>query len=305
MKTQGFRSDKSNYGELYILCYCPTFKLQGMKRFLISLLFSFAFILLKAATVDTVLIYSNSMRKNVKCVVIKPEVYKESGSRFPVVYLLHGYSGDHADWVSKTPDLLKTVDENKFLVVCPDGSFNSWYFDSPVDTTMKYDTNVAIEIPSFIDAHYRTVANRKARAITGLSMGGHGAFYLAIRHEDIFGAAGSMSGGLDIRPFHDHWEIRKFLGDSATHPDNWNNYAVINLVDRLHNGALTITFDCGVNDFFLQVNRNLHQKLLDKKIDHDYTERPGGHSWEYWNKSVKYQLLFFREYFIMNKVLQQ
>lgn len=276
-----------------------------MKRFFIFLLFSFAFIFLKAATVDTVLIYSSSMQKNVKCVVIKPDAYQESSSHFPVVYLLHGYSGNYADWVSNAPGLLKSIDENKFLVVCPDGSFSSWYFDSPVDTTMKYETNVAIEIPLYIDAHYRTVADRKARAITGLSMGGHGALYLAIRHEDIFGAAGSMSGGVDIRPFSDHWDIRKVLGDAATYPDNWKNNTVINVVDTLRNGGLTVTFDCGVDDFFLQVNRNLHQKLLDKKIDHDYTERPGKHNWEYWNNAVKYQLLFFREYFVRNKILQQ
>ena len=136
-------------------------------------------------------------------------------------------------------------------------------------------------------------------------MVGKGALYISIRRENIFGAAGSMSGGVDIRPFSNNWEIRKVLGDSATHPDNWNNNTVINVVDKLHNGALTITVDCGVDDFFLKVNRNLHQKLLDKKIDNDYTERPGKHNWEYWNNAVKYQLLFFREYFIRNKVLQE
>lgn len=276
-----------------------------MKRFYILFLFSFAFVFLKAATVDTILIYSNSMRKNVKCVVIKPNAYLKSNNHFPVVYMLHGYSGNYADWVSNAPDLLKSVDENKCLVVCPDGFFSSWYFDSPVDTTMKYETNVAIEIPSYIDAHYKTIADRTARAITGLSMGGHGALYLAIRHENIFGAAGSMSGGVDIRPFPGAWDIKKVLGDFATHPDNWNYNTVINMVDTLHDGALTITFDCGVNDFFIQVNRNLHQKLLDKKIDHDYTERPGKHNWEYWNNAAKYQLLFFREYFIRNHVLQE
>ena len=243
------------------------------------------------------------MHKNVKCVIIKPDAYNKSSKHFPVVYLLHGYSGSYNNWVLNAPDLLHVVDKNKFLVVCPDGAYNSWYFDSPLDTTMKYETNVALEIPAYIDAHYKTIADRKARAITGLSMGGHGALYLAIRHENIFSAAGSMSGGVDIRPFPDNWDIKKYLGDYATHADNWNNNTVINMIDTLQNGSLKIILDCGVDDFFLQVNRNLHQKLLDKKIDHDYTERPGAHNWEYWNNAVKYQLLFFHEYFIKNKVL--
>jgi len=76
----------------------------------------------------------------------------------------------------------------------------SWYFDSPIDKEMNYETYVSKELIGAIDTKYNTLANRESRAITGLSMGGHGAFYLAFRHQDIWGAAGSMSGGLDIRP---------------------------------------------------------------------------------------------------------
>lgn len=257
----------------------------------------------KAATVDTAIIYSASMHKNVKCVVIMPERYQTDTTHLPVLYLLHGWSGKYSDWVLNDADLLYEVDRNGFIVVCPDGDYDSWYFNSPLDTAMKYETNVALEIPAYIDAHYRTIASRNARAITGLSMGGHGALYLAIKHKNIFGAAGSMSGGVDFRPFPDNWGIKKYLGDYNTHKENWDRNVVINLVDSLQNGELKIIFDCGVNDFFIQVNRNLHQKLLDKKIDHDYTERPGEHNWYYWNNSIKYQMLFFRQFFIDNKAL--
>jgi enterochelin esterase-like enzyme len=68
-------------------------------------------------------------------------------------------------------------------------------------------------------------------------------------------------------------------------------------VDSLKNGQLKLIFDCGTSDFFLTVNRRLHEKLLDKKIDHDYTERPGGHNSAYWRNSIDYQLLFFWKYF--------
>jgi len=273
-----------------------------MKTVIAILVFSLSCFFLKAATVDTILIYSNGMHKNVKCVVIKPASYKKKSKQFPVVYLLHGYSGDYSNWVQKVPDLLKAVDDNGMLVVCPDGAFGSWYFDSPVDTTMKYETNVALEIPAYIDAHYRTIADRKARAITGLSMGGHGALFLAIRHKDFFGAAGSMSGGVDFRPFPDNWDIKKYLGDYATHKDNWDKNSVINIADQLQNNELALIIDCGLGDFFLQVNRNFNQKLIDKKINHDYIERPGEHNWDYWNNSVKYQLLFFHEFFKKNGV---
>lgn len=273
------------------------------KNIVLIIVLAANFFFVKAAAVDTAVVYSNCMHKNVKCIVIMPHRYVNDTMHFPVLYLLHGWSGDYSNWVLKAPDLLHAVDENGFIVVCPDGNYDSWYFNSPVDTTMKYETNVALEIPAYIDAHYRTIVSRNARAITGLSMGGHGALYLAIKHKDIFGAAGSMSGGVDLRPFAENWGIKKYLGDYVSHKENWDKNVVVNLIDSLQNGDLKIIFDCGVNDFFIQVNRNLHQKLLDKKIDHDYTEKPGEHNWVYWNNSVQYQLLFFRKYFMANKEL--
>lgn len=270
---------------------------------LLIIVFFFSVLFASAATVDTATIYSNCMHKNVKCVIIKPDQYKNDTMHFPVLYLLHGWSGKYSDWVLMAPDLLHAVDENGFIVVCPDGDYDSWYFDSPIDTNMKYETDVALEIPAYIDAHYRTIANRNARAISGLSMGGHGALYLAIKHKDVFGAAGSMSGSVDFRPFPENWGIKKYLGDYATHKENWDKNVVINLANSLQNGDLKIIFDCGVSDFFINVNRALHQKLLDKKIDHDYIERPGEHNWNYWNNSVQYQLLFFHNFFVSNKMM--
>jgi len=81
------------------------------------------------------------------------------------------------------------------IIVTPDGGVDSWYFDSPVDPTYRYETFVTQELIPYIDKLYKTVADRSGRAIAGLSMGGHGALYLAIRHQELFAAAGSMSGG--------------------------------------------------------------------------------------------------------------
>ena len=91
-----------------------------------------------AATVDTVAIYSKAMNKSLKCVVIKPSGYESGSNRYPVVYLLHGHSGDYSNWVARVPDLKTYVDQYQVMVVCPDGGFNSWYLDSPVDTASKF-----------------------------------------------------------------------------------------------------------------------------------------------------------------------
>lgn len=269
-----------------------------MKKTGLFLLVFFIAAVAEAAVVDTVKVYSCSMHKDIKALVIRPAAYdRDTQKRFPVVYLLHGYSGNYASWLKDAPQLPAKADELNMVLVCPDGGYNSWYFDSPVDSTVRYETFVASELMAYIDGNYRTVADRQCRAIAGLSMGGHGAFYLGMRHKDLFGAAGSMAGGVDIRPFPRNWDMVRVLGDTLLHKDNWERNTVINIASGLKNGELKLVMDCGVGDFFLQVNRDLHRKLLEMKIDHAYTERPGAHNRDFWGNSVDYQLLFFKKYF--------
>lgn len=270
-----------------------------MKNRIISLsvlLFLIA-VSLHAAKVDTLLVKSPSMNKDVQVVVIAPEVTKATkNATYPVLYLLHGYSGNAKSWIELKPELPQIVDQNKIIIVCPDGK-NSWYWDSPKDPSYKYETFVSDELIKYIDGHYKTIADRKDRAITGLSMGGHGALWLAFRHKDIFGAAGSTSGGVDIRPFPTNWEMSKQLGEFAYNKKSWDEHTVINQIDKIEKGDLAIIIDCGEGDFFLNVNKELHERLLARKIDHDFITRPGVHNGKYWNNSIDYQLLFFKKFF--------
>lgn len=267
-----------------------------MRTFISILLFSFLTIQSSAANVDTVSIYSDAMKKSYKCVVITPTA-KTKAVQYPVVYLLHGYSGWYANWILRVPELKTYADQYKMIIVCPDGGFSSWYIDSPLDSAVRFDTYISKEVPAYIDAHYKTINSRKGRAITGLSMGGHGGLYLGFKHADQFGACGSMSGGVDMRPFPKNWDISKRIGDSASFADNWKNYSVTTIIEQKPKDSLGIIIDCGTEDFFYTVNKALHQKMLELKIAHDYIERPGRHDWPYWANAVKYQLLYFRNYF--------
>jgi S-formylglutathione hydrolase FrmB len=188
-----------------------------MKRILVFLLTILVFASIQAAIVDTIQVYSQSMQKNIKAVVITPDNYANA-KELPVVYLLHGYSGNHLDWITKAKGFEKAADQYNLIIVCPDGGYGSWYWNSPVDPKSQYETFVSVELVKAIDAMYKTIKDRTGRAITGLSMGGHGALYLAIRHQDVFGAAGSMSGGVDIRPFPNNWDMAKQLGTYAEQP---------------------------------------------------------------------------------------
>ncbi len=253
-----------------------------------------------ASKVETVEVESKAMHKTIGNIVVLPDSYNKSET-YPVVYLLHGATGNYQDWVTKAPVVKELADQYNVIVVCPDGGFTSWYFDSPVDSTYKYETFVTTELLNYIDSHYSTIKDKSGRAITGLSMGGHGGLYLGFRHQDIYGAAGSMSGGVDIRPFPKNWDISKRLGTLDENPEYWEKNSVVNMVELLEGSKLKIIFDCGVDDFFYEVNIDLHNKLLDMKYPHDFIVRPGVHNWPYWNNSVKYQFLFFSDFFNQNK----
>lgn len=269
------------------------------KIFLPALVMLFCFYA-KAAVVDTVSIYSNAMHKEFRCVVIKPGFYKKNKTNYPVVYLLHGYGGWYSNWLIRVPQLKDYADEYKLMIVCPDGGNSSWYFDSPIDSTMKYETYIGKEVPDYIDAHYNTIRDRKGRAITGLSMGGHGGLFLGFRHADLFGACGSMSGGVDLNYSRNKFDVTKRIGDTINHAGNWTNYSVIHVVENYPKDSLAIIIDCGVDDIFYKNNHTLHEKMVQLKIPHEYIERPGKHEWAYWRNAVQYQLLFFQNYFRKN-----
>ena len=199
--------------------------------------------------------------------------------------------GNARSWVGLKPELPKIADEKGIIFVCPDGK-NSWYWDSPKNQAYRYETFVASELVKHTDKNYATIPEKNGRAITGLSMGGHGALWLAIRHKEIFGAGGSTSGGVDIRPFPKNWEMNKQLGDYESDKTLWDQHTVITQVDKIKDGDLALIIDCGEQDFFLEVNKALHKVLLEKNISHDFITRPGGHNGQYWNNSIDYQILF-------------
>ena len=228
-----------------------------MKRiFIFTFLLLLAVRVVSAATVDTLAVHSPSMDRDIPVVAIVPEGVS-AAEPCPVVYLLHGYSGDETAWLKIKPSLPAIADRERIAFICP-GVGNSWYLDSKVREKSLYETFMTRELLPAVEARYPVARDRSGRAITGLSMGGFGAMSLAIKHKGLFGAAGSTSGGLDIRPF---------------------------------------VFDCGYDDFFFEVNNDFHDELLRRGIMHDFYVRPGGHTGAYWGNAIDFQIVFFRNFF--------
>ena len=254
---------------------------------------------MQAAKVDTLSVHSDAMNKEVQVITICPDKAM-AGEKCPVLYLLHGYGGNAGTWLGIKPELPRIADKEGIIFVCPDGK-NSWNWDSPLNKEYRYETFVSKELVNYIDKNFTTKVERGGRAITGLSMGGHGRLWLSIRLKDVFGGGGSMSGGLDIRPFPNNWEMKKQLGEEASNKQRWDEHTVINQLDKIKNGDLAVIIDCKKDDFFLEVNKAVHEKLLKKKINHDFIIRPGEHTGRYWNNAIDYQILFFSKFFNKSK----
>ncbi len=252
---------------------------------------------LHAAQTDTIRIPDAVMGRHLRAVIVIPDAYSQTDRRFPVVYLLHGWSGSYRDWAAHM-DLGPLADEYGFILVCPEGGYAGWYLDSPLKPKSRYETYLTKTVILFIDNHYRTIASRKGRFITGLSMGGHGALSLLCKHPELYDAAGSMSGVLELTASTRKYGLAQLLGDYREHRERWEKNSVLKLVEHLRGKPRGVLIDCGVADPFLPANRKVHRKMIELGIPHDYCERPGGHSWDYWTRVLKYHLMFFREWFL-------
>lgn len=241
-----------------------------------------------AFRVDTLAVATPCLPDDEGVTVVVPR--QAADTSVPTVYILNGYSGNHLDYISRIKGLGDMADRFGMIFVMPDGR-NSWYWDTD---SMKMETFIARDLVAEIDSRYPTIANRDNRAIVGLSMGGHGAFRLATLYPHIWGSAGAMSGGMDITKFAGKWGMDKLLGKSFDEdPDLWRSSSVAAMVPKMKDAGVNYTFDCGSSDFFADVNAALHQALLEADVPHDYTSRPGNHSWAYWNNSLPYILHYF------------
>jgi S-formylglutathione hydrolase FrmB len=256
------------------------------------------------------------MNKTYKAAVVLTASYSTNKSAYPVLYLLHGGGGHFSDWLKSTPDKMTVknlADQYNIIIVLPEGETFGWYLDSPYESNNKFETHIIKEVIQKIDNTYRTVQSNKGRVITGLSMGGHGAMYLAARHPELFAAAGTMSGAMDMnytkfkvneefmKSLRDRFQ--KLLGTSDVSNEVFAKNSVVNMAETIKNNGIPIIIDCGVDDFLIEVNRELHRRLVYNNTPHDYTERPGAHTWDYWQNSLPYHVLFFSKVLKKNGVL--
>lgn len=264
------------------------------------------------ATVETIQFQSKLTGKTLPFHVLLPSAYalpESRSTRFPVLYLLHGLTGHYTDWV-KNSQITQYAARHRFIIVTPEGE-NSWYTDSPVVPTEKFESYVMQELIPEVQKRYRTIESRSGRAIAGLSMGGYGALKFGVKYPETFYLAASMSGAVGAAQF----KI-KDLGASASGelPANLppfiktvvqsvnqafgpeggptrNANDLFQLVRDLPEARIKelpfLYLDCGTEDSLIKSNKELSDILLTRKIPHESRELPGIHNWPYWDGQIR------------------
>jgi S-formylglutathione hydrolase len=240
------------------------------------------------ANVRTESLTSAALHRALPYRVVLPARYSAAASRYPVLYLLHGYGGHFTNWTEKT-GLVEAASPYSFIVVTPEGE-NSWYVDGV--NGEAWNTCFSGELVTDVDRKFRTIARRDGRAIAGLSMGGYGSVLLGLQHPSEYVFVGSVSGALDITRANDvftrgsHVDVTPIFGPpgSATRQAN-DVYALIASADPRVVPYFYMAE--GAQDPWLEPNREFVRALVARGVAHEYHETPGSHDWTFWGREIR------------------
>jgi enterochelin esterase-like enzyme len=217
-------------------------------------------------------------------VVHLPASYATGSSRYPVVYFLHGLPANpttflHLNWVS---DALAQTGRDAILVT-PQGTqvadgdpeYQDW------GTGENWQTVLARELPGWIDARYRTVANRRGRAIVGYSAGGYGASIIGLHHPETFSTIQAWSGY--FQPTDPTGRMPLSLGSAEKDAAENVEELVPTLGKQFARYPTQFAFYVGASDpTFVPANTSLQRKLTAAGVEHMFRLYPGGHTTALW-----------------------
>ena len=258
---------------------------------------------------------SSILGRDVNYAVYLPPDYAASGRRYPVVYLLHGYTDDESAWI-QFGEVNLAADRGiagreipPLIIVMPDAGV-SWYINDHRNKVRDEDMFIRELIPH-IDKTYRTRPKKEFRGVAGLSMGGWGALVFSMRHPDMFAACAAFSAAVWTDEEYSAMEEKEYLSmlgpvfgpqpaGKARLTAHFKSYSPLDQaktmgVDTLQKVRYYI--DCGDDDELVKGNSALHVILKDRKVSHEFRVRDGGHTWSYWRTGIADGLKFIGQSF--------
>ena len=283
--------------------------------FLVVTLISNAVLAQESKVFDSLNFRSSILNKEKAFALYLPKGYESSQRRYPVLYLLHGGTGNQNDWIQKgelqrIAD--KAIEEGKsapMIIVMPDAEMT--YYMNNVGGKYQFEDFFIQELIPYIEKEYRCRTGKQYRAISGLSMGGYGSLLYAIHHPELFSVCAAMSPGIrtdeqiNDMPHKDY--LRRYgsgMGElkegEPRITDFWKQNSILYLVKQMKEEQKKLVrfyIDIGDDDFLYEANSLLHISMRDLNIPHEYRVRNGSHDWEYWRSGLPDVLTFVSESF--------
>ena len=258
---------------------------------------------------DEETVYSEILQADRKYAVYLPPDYDSSKRSYPVLYLLHGAGDDQTGWVQFgevrriADEAIRTGKATPMVIIMPDADTGRRGYYNTVRNTWRYEDFFFDELMPFVESKYRIKAQKRYRAVAGLSMGGGGSFIYALHRPDLFSSACPLSayvGALTL-------EAGKWLlnDEEKTIPDSelQEYFNTNNALHLINNGntddikSVRWFIDCGDDDFLYEGNSLVHIAMMKKEIPHEYRVRDGAHNWTYWRSSLPEVLDFVSQGF--------
>ena len=258
---------------------------------------------------DNLSLPSKILNMERKYAIYLPPDYESSTRSYPVLYLLHGGGDDQTGWVQFGEVLNitdKAIAEGKatpMIIVMPDANTTRRGYANNATGTWLYEDFFFKELMPFVEKKYRIKADKRFRAIAGLSMGGDGSFTYALHHPELFSSACPLSAGTGPLTMDVAKTNVKRADSTAT--DNqieafYKRQSVLELVNNVPDSlkkAVRWYMDCGDDDFLYEGNSLVHIAMRKKEIPHEFRIRNGGHTWTYWRQALPEVLEFVSQAF--------
>ena len=218
------------------------------------------------------------------------QVLQRPDQKFRALYLLHGYSDDHTIWQRRT-SIERYVEGTNLAIIMP-AVHLSFYTD--MEKGYRYWTFVSEELPALVESWFPISSAREDRFTAGLSMGGYGAYKLALSHPGRFSAAASLSGALDMRGAFKSpdkaWrvEMQRIFGNAKDFPGSKNDlFTLAEQLKHSDNPDLALYQWCGTEDFLYADNLRFRDHAYALGLNLTYEEGPGGHEWSAWDFMIQ------------------
>ena len=257
---------------------------------------------LVASAQELVVITSPNLHTNDSVLVFIPQQYAANYApeycvecmgepeSIPALFLLHGWSGCYRDWSNKY-DIQQVADESGFMIICPDGFYDSWYVNANDPEKMQWRDFFDRELyPQIMEKFF---LNPEKTFITGLSMGGHGAINLFLDDVSRFRAAGSMSGVLDLAYESGRLGLSELLGPYTPENTRHAEESAVNRVARAKDAGKLMVISCGYGDSLYGASRSFCEACKKEGVPYVEIYSPGTHSWKYWGYALRLHLWYF------------